>query len=80
MNRLMMESALLKLGEKRPPLDLSRINVKGFHTFIGAPFAPFGHALIKKWAEKPAYQIFWRSEIHEKALSAEYLVLSRLNS
>lgn len=80
MNRLMMESALLKLGEKRPPLDLSRINANGFHTFIGAPFAPFGHALIKKWAEKPAYQIFWRSEIHEKALIAEYLVLSRLNS
>lgn len=80
MNRLLMESALLKLGEKRPPLDLSCVTFKGFHTFIGAPFAPFEHPLIKKWSEKPAYQIFWRSDIHHKALLAEYLVLSGLNS
>jgi len=80
MNRLLMESALLKLGEKRPPLDLSRVTFNGFHTFIGAPFAPFAHPLLKKWSEKPAYQIFWRSDIHHKALLAEYLVLSSLNS
>lgn len=80
MNRLIMESALLKLGEERPPLDLSRLTFKGFHTFIGAPFAPFEHALVRKWSARPAYQIFWRSDIHQKALVAEYLVLSGLNS
>ncbi len=80
MNRLIMESALLRLGEKRPPLDLSRVTFKGFHTFIGAPFAPFDHPWLRKWSARPAYQIFWRSDIHHKALLAEYLVLSRLNS
>lgn len=80
MNRLIMESALLKLGEERVPVDLSRITAKGFHTFIGAPFAPFAHPWIKKWSAKTAYQIFWHSDIHQKALLAEYLVLSRLNS
>lgn len=80
MNRLIMESALLKMGEERAPLDLSRLTFKGFHTFIGAPFAPFDHPWIRKWSARPAYQIFWRSDIHHKALLAEYLVLSRLNS
>jgi len=80
MNRLIMESALIKLGEKRESFDLSQLSSKGFHTFIGAPFAPFAHPLVKKWSAKPAYQIFWHSDIHQKALLAEYLVLSSLNS
>lgn len=80
MNRVIMESALIKMEEKRAPLDLSQFSSKGFHTFIGAPFAPFNFSLLKKWAAKPAYQIFWHSDIHQKALLAEYLVLSSLNS
>ena len=80
MNRLILESSLLKLGHSRPPLDLAHLNPSGFHTFIGAPFAPFSPAWMQRWAARPAYQIFWHSELHEKALLAEYLVLSRLNS
>lgn len=80
MNRVILESALLRLGEKRAPLPLHEIHSRGFHTFIGAPFAPYASTWTKRWAARPAYQIFWRSDLHEKAFLAEYLVLSRLNS
>jgi hypothetical protein len=79
MNILLLETSLLKLGEKRSPLPTPTPSEKGFHTFIGAPFAPYPYALTKKWAAKPAYQMFWHAKMHNLALQAEYLHYSGLN-
>lgn len=76
MFRLLLETSLIKLGEKRTPLDLSNLSFKNFYTFIGAPFAPFPFKISKWLAKKPSFQIFWRSKIQNKALLVEYLVLS----
>lgn len=68
MFRILLETSLMKLGEKRPPLN--DFSEKDFYTFIGAPLAPFSS--LFKWASLPAYQMFWTSKIHNFALIAEY--------
>lgn len=74
MNRLILETSLIKLGEKREPLNLSTLTTTGFYTFIGAPLAPFSNLFFKYLSKLPWTQMFWSSEIHNKALIAEYLV------
>lgn len=76
MNRLILETSLLKLGEKRPPIDMKDLTFKDFYTFIGAPLAPFSGKITKKLSSLKATQMFWDSEIHNKALVVEYLVWS----
>lgn len=80
MNILLLETSLLKLGQQRKPLPSHTPSEKHFHTFIGAPFAPYPYTLTKKWAALPAYQMFWHSKMHNLALQAEYLHYSRLNA
>jgi hypothetical protein len=80
MNRLILETSLLKLGEKRPPLDMEDLTFKNFYTFIGAPLAPFSGKIVRKLSGLKATQMFWDSEIHNKALVAEYLVYAQKQS
>lgn len=77
MNRLILETSLLKLGEKRPPLPIEDLTFKNFYTFIGAPLAPFPGKIVRKLSALNATQMFWDSEIHNKALVAEYIVWSK---
>ncbi len=77
MNRLILETSLLKLGEKRPPLPMEDLTFKDFYTFIGAPLAPFPGKIVRKLSGLNATQMFWDSEIHNKALVAEYIVWSK---
>jgi hypothetical protein len=79
MNVLLLETSLLKLGEARPPLPSFSPSEKAFHTFLGAPFAPYPYTLTKKWAALPAYQMFWHSKMHNLALQAEYYHYSQMN-
>lgn len=74
MNRLILSTSLLKLGERPKEIDLKKLNFKDFYTFIGAPFAPFSNTLFQKLAGKSTFQMFWKSDIHNKALVVEYLV------
>jgi hypothetical protein len=80
MNRLILETSLLKLREKRPPLDMEDLTFKNFYTFIGAPLAPFSGKIVRKLSRLKATQMFWDSEIHNKALVAEYLVYAQKQS
>lgn len=77
MDRLILETSLIKLGENRPPLDMEDLTFKDFYTFIGAPLAPFAGKLARKLSGLKATQMFWDSEIHNKALVVEYLVWSK---
>jgi hypothetical protein len=80
MNRLILETSLIKLGVSRSPLDLEKLTFKDFYTFIGAPLAPFSGIIAKKASSLKATQMFWDCEMHNKALVLEYLAWSRHNT
>ncbi len=71
--RMLLETALLKCGEKRNKIDIDLNPEKQFYSFIGAPFAPFQNPATRLIAKNHWSQIFWKSEIHELALRLEYL-------
>ena len=74
LNKLLLETVLLKFGEKREKLLIPGNFDNNFYSFIGAPFAPFPKA---RWiSAKPWTQIFWKSNIHELALVLEYEILN----
>lgn len=77
MNKLLLHTSLIKFGQTTEPLDMSNLDFKDFYTFIGAPLAPFSGKITKKASSWPITQMFWKSEIHNKALVAEYLVLCK---
>jgi hypothetical protein len=80
MNKILLETSLLKLGEKREKIEIVNDKNKGFYSFIGAPFAPFNNSAAKILADKKWAQIFWKSEIHELALLIEYLIVYKKNN
>lgn len=73
--RMLLETALLKFGEKRNKNEINLNPEKQFYSFIGAPFAPFQNPVSRLIAKNQWSQIFWKSEIHELALRLEYLCL-----
>jgi hypothetical protein len=73
--RMLLETALLKFGEKRNKIEINLNPEKQFYSFIGAPFAPFQNPASRLIAKNQWSQIFWKSEIHELALRLEYLCL-----
>ncbi|WP_255076691.1 hypothetical protein [Lacihabitans sp. CCS-44] len=77
--RMLLETALLKFGEKRNKIDINLDPEKQFYSFIGAPFAPFENPATRLIAKNQWSQIFWKSEIHELALRLEYICLIRKN-
>lgn len=78
MNRVILASSLLKLGSPtKEVIDLQKIDFKGFYTFIAAPLAPFQNWFSKYLAGKTPFQMFYNSEMHNKALILEYIYLSQ---
>jgi hypothetical protein len=77
--KILLETSLIKLGEKREPLEIDMNPDVRFYSFIGAPFAPYQNPAMRFIAQKPWSQIFWKSEIHELALRLEYMCLTNKN-
>lgn len=71
--RMLLETSLIKFGEKRDFIEIDLKPEKQFYSFIGAPFAPFKNPATRLIAKNHWSQIFWKSEIHELALRLEYL-------
>ena len=80
MNKILLETSLIKFGEKREKINIETIKNQDFYSFIGAPFAPFNNPAARILADKKWAQIFWKSEIHELALLLEYLLLQKENN
>ena len=80
MNKILLETSLIKFGEKREKINIETIKNQDFYSFIGAPFAPINNPAARILASKKWAQIFWKSEIHELALLLEYLLLQKENN
>ena len=75
--RLMLTTALLRLGERMPttPLDRLEEDVKTFHFFIAGMLTAYEQPWLRRFADWPIVQMRWQCEAHSWALVAEYLAL-----
>lgn len=76
MNKVLLQTALLRLGEK-VDFDANSDDLKtsDFYPFIGAPFAPFSNPVSKYLAGKPWAIINWECEALKLAYMLENKVL-----
>lgn len=87
MNKVLLSTALRKLGERNKKYDISYEdlfdadwNLKGqagFYSFIGALLGPYDQAILKRMAGSPLTRINWKCEAHELALCLENMVLTK---
>ncbi|MCY7356928.1 MAG: hypothetical protein LH609_05560, partial [Rudanella sp.] len=76
MNRVILSTTLLRLGDQPPPLDLTNIEASfsTFHFFIAGMLTAYEHPWLNRLASWPFVQMRWSCEAHCRALVAEYLV------
>lgn len=76
MDRLILSTTLLRLGETPPKLDLMGIeqSFPTFHFFIAGMLTAYENPLLNKLATSPFVQMRWTCEAHCWALVAEYLI------
>ncbi len=76
MDRVMLSTALLRLGDNPPALDLTGIEraFPTFHFFIAGMFTAYEHPVLNRLATSRFVQMRWMCEAHCWALIAEYLV------
>ena len=76
MDRIMLSTTLLRLGEIPPDLNLTGIeqSFSTFHFFIAGLLTAYENPLLNRLATSPFVQMRWTCEAHCWALIAEYLV------
>ncbi len=74
MDRVILSTTLLRLGENTPKLDLTGIEnaFPTFHFFIAGMLTAYENSLLNKLAISPFVQMRWTCEAHCWALVAEY--------
>ena len=78
LDKMLLATALLRLGEKPPAIDLTAIETDfgGFHFFIAGMLSAYPQPWLYRWANRPFWHIRWQCEAHNWALVLEYSVLS----
>jgi len=76
MNRVLLSTTLLRLGETPPKLDLKGIeqSFEAFHFFIAGMLTAYENPVLNRLATSSFVQMRWSCEAHCRALVAEYLV------
>lgn len=79
MDRLLLSTTLLRLGEQPPKLELEGIEKSfgTFHFFVAGMLTAYENPLLNRLAAWPFWHMRWVCEAHCRALVAEYLVLAR---
>lgn len=76
MDRVILSTTLLRLGETPPKLDLTGIEktFPTFHFFIAGMLTAYENPLVNRLATSPFVQMRWTCEAHCWALVAEYSI------
>ncbi|WP_266363963.1 hypothetical protein [Tellurirhabdus rosea] len=78
MDRLLVSTALLRLGERPGPIDVQAIGseeIRAFSFFIAGMLTAYEHPLLYRLADSSLVRMNWTCEAHALALLVEYLVL-----
>ena len=78
MDRVLLSTTLLRLGETPPKLDLMGIeqSFETFHFFIAGMLTAYENPLLNRLATNPFVQMRWMCEAHCWALVAEYSIFA----
>jgi hypothetical protein len=76
--QIMLATALIRLGERLPTIDLTNIeqHFPDFHFFIAGLLTAYEQPWLRRFAGRPLMQMRWQCEAHNYALLAEYLTYS----
>ncbi|GAB4027577.1 hypothetical protein [Spirosoma koreense] len=77
--QILLGTALLRLGEPVPPIDLDQIesDIGTFHFFIAGLLTAYQQPWLQQFADRPLVQMRWQCEAHSWALIAEYRALMK---
>lgn len=78
MDRLLVSTSLLRLGETPPALDVAAIpnkTVQDFSFFVAGMLTAYENPLLYRLAPSPLVRMNWTCEAHSLALLAEYAAL-----
>lgn len=79
MDRIILSTALLRLGEVPPKIDTQSISAKdfeGFYFFIAGFMTAFENPILYRISSSRLFHMYWICEAHCWVLLAEYEVLS----
>ena len=73
--KLMLATALMRLGETVPAIALNNIepDVQSFHFFIAGLLTAYEQPWLRRFANRSLVQMRWQCESHSWALVAEYV-------
>nr|WP_246440447.1 hypothetical protein [Rhabdobacter roseus] len=78
MDRVLLSTSLLRLGQRPPRLAVEHYTDKdfsGFYFFIAGLLTAYEHPLLYRLAIWPVFHMYWECPAHNWALLAEYEVL-----
>ena len=78
MDRVILSTSLIRLGEKTERIAVESFNVqdfRGFYFFIAGLLTAYENPLLYKLAVSPLFHMHWLCEAHCWTLLAEYEVL-----
>jgi hypothetical protein len=75
LERIVLSTSLLRLGERPPVIEVADIehDFRTFHFFIAGLLTAYEQPFLRRWADRPITQMRWQCEAHCWALVAEYL-------
>ncbi|GAB3640633.1 hypothetical protein [Spirosoma arcticum] len=77
MEQLVLNTSLLRLGERPPVIEVADIeqDFSTFHFFIAGLLTAYEQPIVRRWADRSFTQMRWQCEAHCWALVLEYLTL-----
>lgn len=77
LERIVLSTSLVRLGEHPPAVEVANIkqDFSTFHFFIAGLLTAYEQPFLRRWADRPITQMRWQCEAHCWALVAEYLTL-----
>lgn len=75
LERIVLATSLLRLGETPPAVDLAHIeqDFAQFHFFIAGLLTAYEYPVLRRLAARPLVQMRWHCDAHNWALVAEYV-------
>ena len=77
LERILLSTSLLRLGERPPVIEVADIeqDFSTFHFFIAGLLTAYEQPWLRRWADRSITQMRWQCEAHCWALVAEYMKL-----
>ncbi|MCX6214712.1 hypothetical protein [Spirosoma sp.] len=77
LEKILLSTALFRLGEPMPKVNLGGIDrdFDTFHFFIAGLLTAYQQSWLRRFANRPLMQMRWQCEAHCWALVAEYIVM-----